>query len=155
MMYAILLTIHSWFRWLVLISLIYTLLRSYHGWIRARTFSLFDEVTRNATVMIVQTQFLIGLALYVYSPMVRYFLQNFATAVHERDARFFGMEHITMMFIAVGVISAGSLKVNKNKTDRGKFRLIALWFSVGLLIIFLSIPWEFSPFTRRPYFRTF
>jgi hypothetical protein len=87
--------------------------------------------------------------------MVRYFLQNFSTAVHERDARFFGMEHITMMFVAVAVISAGSVKANKNKTASGKFRTMAIWFSVGLLIIFLSIPWEFSPFTRRPYFRTF
>jgi hypothetical protein len=154
-MYAILLTIHSWFRWIVLISLVYTLLYSYHGLIKGRTFSLFDDVTRKATEVIVQTQFLIGLALYLFSPMVRYFLQNFSTAVHERDARFFGMEHITMMFVAVAVISAGSVKANKNKTDSGKFRTMAIWFSVGLLIIFLSIPWEFSPFTRRPYFRTF
>lgn len=154
-MYAILLTIHSWFRWLVLLSLVYTLSRSYHGLIRERAFSLFDNIARRATVGIVQTQFLIGLALYVFSPMVRYFLENFGTAVHERNARFFGMEHITMMFIAVAVISAGSVKVDKNQTDRGKFRLIVIWFSVGLLIIFLSIPWEFSPFTRRPYFRTF
>jgi cytochrome c biogenesis factor len=105
--------------------------------------------------MIVQTQFLVGLALYVFSPMVRYFLQNFGTAVHERDARFFGMEHITMMFIAVAVISAGSLKSKKRKTDRDKFKVIAISFGVTLLIIFLSIPWEFSPFTRRPYFRGF
>jgi hypothetical protein len=154
-MYAILLTIHSCFRWLVLISLVYTLLRSYHGLTSALTFSLIDEVSRNTTVRIVQTQFLIGLALYVFSPMVRYFLQNFGTAVHERHVRFFGMEHITMMFIAVAAISAGSLKVDKNKTAREKFTTIAIWFSVGLVIIFLSIPWEFSPFSSRPYFRTF
>jgi hypothetical protein len=103
----------------------------------------------------VQTQFLIGLALYAFSPMVRYFLFNFGTAVHQRDARFFGMEHITMMFIAVAVISTGSIKAIKKETESEKFRTIAIWFSVGLLIIFLSIPWEFSPFSRRPYFRMF
>ena len=154
-MYAILLTIHSWLRWLVLASLLYTLFRSCQGFVRGRTFSFFDEASRNTTVMIVQTQFLVGLALYVFSPMVRYFFQNFGTAVHERDARFFGMEHITMMFIAVAVISAGSLKSRKQKTDREKFKVIAVWFGVTLLIIFLSIPWEFSPFTRRPSFRGF
>lgn len=154
-MYAILLIIHSWLRWLVLASLLYTLFRSYHGFIRRRNFSFFDEAIRNTTVMIVQIQFLVGLALYAFSPMVRYFLQNFGGAVHERDARFFGMEHITMMFIAVAVISAGSSKSIKSITDKDKFKAIAIWFSVGLLIIFLSIPWEFSPFTRRPYFRWF
>ncbi len=154
-MYAILLTIHSWFRWLVLVSLVFTLIRYYHGWLVGIKFSKLDEVTQSTTVKIVQIQFLIGLALYVFSPMVRYFLFNFGTAVHQRDARFFGMEHITMMFIAVAVISAGSMKAIKKETERGKFKMIALWFSVGLLIIFLSIPWEFSPFTRRPYFRIF
>lgn len=154
-MYAILLTIHSWLRWLVLASLLYTLFRSYQGIIKQRTYSFFDEASRNITVMIVQIQFLVGLVLYAFSPMVRYFLQNFGAAVHERDARFFGMEHITMMFIAVAVISTGSSKANNKKADRDKFKAIAIWFSVGLLIIFLSIPWEFSPFTRRPYFRWF
>ena len=154
-MYVILLTIHSWFRWLVLASLVFTLIRYYHGWFAGRKFSKLDEVTQSTTVKIVQTQFLIGLALYVLSPMVRYFLFNFGTAVHQRDARFFGIEHITMMFIAVAVISAGSMKVVRKEPEREKFRTIAIWFSVGLLIIFLSIPWEFSPFTHRPYFRNF
>jgi hypothetical protein len=154
-MYAILLTIHSGLRWLVLASLVYTVFRSYHGFMTQRTFSFFDEASHKTTVWIVQTQFLVGLALYAFSPMVRYFFQNFGTAVHERDARFFGMEHITMMVIAVAAITAGSLKSRKSETDRDKFRVIAIWFGVTLLIIFLSIPWEFSPFTRRPYFRGF
>ena len=154
-MYAILLTIHSWFRWLVLASLMFTLVRYYHGWFVGRKFSQLDAVTQSTTVKIVQIQFLIGLVLYVFSPMVRYFLFNFGAAVHQRDARFFGMEHITMMFIAVAVISAGSMQAIKKETEKEKFRTIAIWFSVGLLIIFLSIPWEFSPFTRRPYFRIF
>lgn len=154
-MYAILLTIHSWFRWLVIASLVITLFRFYHGWFTGRKLSQVDAVTQSTTVKIVQTQFLIGLALYVFSPMVRYFLFNFSTAVHQRDARFFGMEHITMMFIAVAVITVGSEKALKRVTEKQKFTTIAIWFSVGLLIIFLSIPWEFSPFTRRPYFRIF
>jgi hypothetical protein len=154
-MYAILLTIHSWFRWLVLAGLVITLIRYYHGWFTGRKLSQVDAVTQSTTVKIVQTQFLIGLALYVFSPMVRYFLFNFSTAVHQRDARFFGMEHITMMFIAVAVITVGSEKALKKVTEKQKFMTIAIWFSVGLLIIFLSIPWEFSPFTRRPYFRIF
>lgn len=154
-MYPFLLTIHSWFRWLVLASLVLTLFRYYHGWFSGRKLSALDENIQSTTVKIVQTQFLIGLALYVFSPMVRYFLFNFGTAIHQRDARFFGMEHITMMFIAVAVISTGSSKSIKKITEREKYRTIAIWFSVGLLIIFLSIPWEFSPFTRRPYFRIF
>jgi hypothetical protein len=37
--------------------------------------------------------------------------------------------------------------------DREKFKTMAIWFSIALFIIFLSIPWPFSPFTSRPYLR--
>lgn len=154
-MYGILLTLHSWFRWLVLASLLYAIYRSYYGWLKDKSFSLLDNWIRHATATVVYTQFMIGLALYFSSPVVSYFLHNFSAAVHERDVRFFGMEHITMMFIAVSVISVGSVKGKIGRTDKEKFKIIAIWYSVGLLIIFLSIPWEFSPFTSRPYFRSF
>lgn len=88
------------------------------------------------------------------SPMVNYFLKNFKDAVHMRDIRFFGMEHITMMVIAVTVITIGSLKVKRRNTDQEKFRTTLIWFLVAFVIIVLSIPWSFSPFTSRPLFRT-
>lgn len=154
-MYSVLLTIHSWFRWLVLASLLYALYRSYFGWLKGRCFTPFENWVRHATATVSHIQFMIGLGLYFFSPIVSYFVHNFSNAVHERDLRFFGMEHITMMFIAISLITMGSVKAKKRKTDREKFKTIAIWYSLGLLIIFLSIPWEFSPFTRRPYFRSF
>jgi hypothetical protein len=98
---------------------------------------------------------LIGLWLYLISPLVGYFLDNFKSAVHERDLRFFGMEHITMMLVAVVVVSIGSSTAKRKQTDEGKFKTMTIWYTAGLIIIFLSIPWNFSPFTSRPYFRTF
>jgi hypothetical protein len=154
-MYPILLTLHSWFRWLVLAGLLYALYRAYSGWLKGSLFSTSDNFIRHTTATIVHIQFMLGLALYFFSPIVSYFLANFRSAIHEPHIRFFGMEHITMMFIAVSIISMGSVKANNKKSDKDKFRTIAIWYSVGLLIILLSIPWEFSPFTRRPYFRSF
>jgi hypothetical protein len=154
-MYSILLTTHSWFRWLVLVALVFALYRAYRGWLGNKPFSAFEDKTRHISATIVHIQFMLGLALYFFSPIVSYFLNNFSAALEQRDIRFFGMEHITMMFIAVSVISMGSMRAKKKEGDLAKFRCIAIWYSVGLLIIFLSIPWEFSPFTSRPYFRSF
>jgi hypothetical protein len=154
-MYGILLTLHSWLRWLVLVSLVYAIYRSYRGWLKEKSFTLFDNWIRHATATVVHIQFMIGLALYFFSPIVNYFIHNFSSALHVRDARFFGMEHITMMFVAVSIISVGSVKGKIGNTDKERFKTLAIWYSVGLLIIFLSIPWEFSPFTSRPYFRSF
>jgi hypothetical protein len=67
--------------------------------------------------------------------------------------RFFGMEHITMMVIAIVIITIGSAKVKRQPTDQQRFKTMAIWFTIALMIIFSSIPWQFSPFTSRPYFR--
>ena len=79
----------------------------------------------------------------------------FKEAVHERQLRFFGMEHITMMLIAITVITVGSIRAKRKSTDHDKFKTMALWFSVGLLLILMSIPWGFPPLVDRPYFRGF
>jgi hypothetical protein len=65
------------------------------------------------------------------------------------------MEHITMMLIGITMVTIGSSKARRKKTDEEKFKAIVIWYSIALIIIFTSIPWAFSPFTSRPYFRAF
>jgi hypothetical protein len=103
----------------------------------------------------VHIQLTLGVWLYFVSPVVDYFLNNFGAAVHMREIRFFGMEHITMMIVAVVLLTIGSVKVKRAKEDQKKFKRMLIWYSIVLLIIFLSIPWSFSPFTSRPLYRIF
>ena len=154
-MYISLLSIHSLFRWLVLVSLLFGIYRAYSGWLQNKTFTPFENSVRHITATVVHIQFLIGLWLYFVSPVVDYFLSNFKSAVHQRDIRFFGMEHVTMMTIAVVMITMVSMSAKRKANDRAKFKTIAIWYTIGLVIIFLSIPWKFSPFTSRPYYRGF
>jgi hypothetical protein len=65
------------------------------------------------------------------------------------------MEHITMMAIAITVLTVGSVKAKRKPTDQQKFKTMAVWFTVALLIILSSIPWSFSPLIARPNFRSF
>lgn len=154
-MYSILLSTHSLVRWLVLISLLVAIFQAYKGWLGSKPFTKSDNIVRNATVTITHIQFVLGIVLYCISPVVRYFLGYFKTAVHQREIRFFGMEHITMMLIAVVLITIGSMKSKKQPTDKQRFKTIAIWFTIALIIILASIPWQFSPLISRPYFRSF
>jgi hypothetical protein len=138
-----------------LASLLFALFNAYKGWFSRKSFADFDNKVMHVAATTSYIQFLIGLCLYFVSPIVSYFFENFSAAIHERPIRFFGMEHITMMFIAVSLISAATGIVKKKTTDVAKFKTMAIFFSIALLIIFLSIPWQFSPFTSRPYYRTF
>jgi cytochrome c biogenesis factor len=154
-MYSVLLTFHSLFRWLVVISLLIAIFRAYQGWLANKPFTRFDNALRSATVTIAHIQLVLGISLYCISPVVRYFLNYFKVAVHERGTRFFGMEHITMMLIAIVLMTIGSAKSKRKATDQQRFKTLAIWFTIALVIIFASIPWQFSPLTSRPYFRWF
>ncbi|SMD09291.1 hypothetical protein [Pedobacter nyackensis] len=154
-MYAILLPLHSLVRWLVLITLVFAIIRAYRGWISCKSFSKFDDALCKIVVNVLNIQMTIGIVLYCISPIVSYFLHNFKEAVHQRQVRFFGMEHITMMIIAVIVITIGFNKVKYKTSDEEKYKTMAIWFAIGLFIILSSIPWAFSPLTSRPNFRPF
>lgn len=154
-MYSTILALHSLVRWFVLVSLLFAIFRAFSGWFSSRKFSRLDNTIRHWTATIAHIQLVFGLVLYFISPIVNYFLHNFSDAVHRREIRFFGMEHSLMMMTAVVVITIGSAKAKRKQTDIEKFKTMALWYGIGLLIILSSIPWAFSPLTSRPSFRPF
>lgn len=154
-MYSTLLFFHSLFRWLVLASLLYTLLRAYTGYTSNKVFTKTDNSIRHWTATISHIQLMIGFTLYFISPIVKYFLAQKKEAIHHLDIAFFGIIHISLMLIAVVVITIGSALAKRKPTDKEKFKTTLLWFSIALLIIFSAIPWPFSPLANRPYFRAF
>ncbi len=154
-MYSTLLALHSLVRWFVLVSLMFAIYRAYSGWLINKQFSKFDNSVRHWTATITHIQLIIGVCLYFVSPIIDYFLHYYKEAVHEREIRFFGMEHNLMMFLAIILITIGSIKAKRKKTDKEKFKTIAIWFSIGLFIILISIPWSFSPLASRPLYRSF
>ena len=154
-MYPIILATHSLTRWLILISLIYAIYRSYKGWISKKPFSRLDSFSVSLTVVIAYIQLVEGLWLYFTSPIIDYFLHHFKEAVSQSEIRFFGMEHSLVMITAIVIIVIGAAKTKRKKTSNEKFKTMAVWFSVALLIIISSVPWAFSPYISRPYFRSF
>ncbi|RNC80037.1 MAG: hypothetical protein ED557_12975 [Balneola sp.] len=154
-MYHVLLTSHSIFRWLVLISLLISIVLGIRGWVTKKKFDTVDNRFRHWTITLTHIQFLIGIILYPISPIIRYFFENFGDAVKISDIRFFGMEHPIMMILAVGLITFGSSSAKRNTDDLAKFKTMTIWFSIGLIIILVNIPWEFSSYVSRPHFRFF
>ena len=106
-MYTTLLSLHSIFRWLVVIGVLYTLYRAYSGMFGKRSFDPADVKTRKYTVIVAHIQLVIGLALYFLSPITKYFMSNFSAAVKVRDIRFYGMEHAIVMVLAITLITIG------------------------------------------------
>lgn len=154
-MYFILLWLHSLVRWLVVISLVYAIVRSIGGWMGKRAFTLNDDHMRHITATIAHTQLALGYILYFQSPVVAYFRSHFHEAIRSFDFLFFGLIHITMMTIAIILITIGSSMAKRQINGPAKFRTMTIFFILALLLIFMAIPWPFSPLAQRPYIRTF
>lgn len=152
-MYSPLLAIHSTVRWFLFLAIVAVTIRSWYGKSRACTYTSTDKLFATITLLLAYLQLIIGLTLYFYSPLIEYFYSNLSTSIHERAVRFFGMEHSSMMFVSILLLNIGFHKSNRKQSDLEKFKTMAIWFSVALFIIVVNIPWPFSPFAARPWFR--
>lgn len=137
-MYSGLLHAHSGLRWFVLIFLIVAIANAFSKK-KSDVWTPKDKKLSAMTMGMVHLQFVIGLVLYFISPKVSHtegFMQNSVL-------RFYAVEHIAMMIIAIALISIGHSKAKKAATDSKKFGAIATFYLIGLLIMLASIPWPF------------
>jgi len=152
-MYAYLLPLHSLFRWLVLLGLVVGLISSYRGWLGQKAYTALDNGIRHWSATIAHVQLVLGLWLYFVSPLTNHFIHHFSEDVHDRQIRFFGMEHSIMMIVGIVIMTVASMMAKRQKTDTGKFRVLGIGYTIALLVILSSIPWPFSPMVSRPYIR--
>lgn len=150
-MYQALIYLHSLIRWFVLLGLILSVYKAFKGYFSNTDFTKRDNAVRHCTATIAHVQLMIGMVLYFQSPLIKYFLKNGAKGGFE--LLFFGMIHSTLMLVAIVIVTIGSALAKRKGTDKEKFRTMLMWYSLALIIIFLSIPWPFSPFANRPYLR--
>jgi len=133
--------------------LLYSIYIAYKGYSQKLPFTKKDNLIRHWTATIAHIQLIFGILVYVQSPIVKYFWKNFKEEIQNLDALFFGIIHIVLMLVAIVLITIGSALAKRKLSDEQKFKTMLIWFSLALLIIFIAIPWPFSPLANRPYFR--
>ncbi|MFC3157604.1 hypothetical protein SAMN05443633_10960 [Chryseobacterium arachidis] len=153
MMYQTLTFLHSTFLWLVLLSLIFSIFRAYKGYFSNKEFSKTDNSVRHWTATIAHIQLVLGITLYSQSPIIKYFWNNFDEAKKSFDLLFFGLIHIFLMLFSIILITIGSSVSKRKITGKDKFKTMLIYYAIALIIIFIAIPWPFSPLANRPYFR--
>jgi len=88
-------------------------------------------------------QFLLGLVLYVVSPLGWDNLS--ADAMKDSIMRLYAVEHPFTMIIGIIVISLGYISMKKAEDDRKKLQSIWLYYTIGLVLILSRIPWNAWP----------
>jgi hypothetical protein len=141
-MYTVILAIHNVVRWIVLVLILVALVRAYRGWLGKCDWSDTDRKAGSFLGMAIDTQLLLGLILYIFlSPITRTAFQNFGAAMQVPDVRFFAIEHILYMLLAVVFVHVGSVLSRKAVEPVAKHQRAALWFSLALVVILVGMPW--------------
>lgn len=152
-MYSVLMSLHSATRWALLIAMVYTLWRAYRGYYHKTFFSKADDIARHWTATIAHIQLVLGIIFYIKSPLIHYFWSNSREALSKKEYVFFGLAHGLLMLLSIIIITIGSALAKRTDKDIDKYKTILGWYGVALCIIFIAIPWPFSPFAMRPLFR--
>lgn len=142
---------HSGLRYIVLLMLLITIAKAFGGWFGKKTFTPLDRKLGLFTIISVHVQALLGLILY--------FANKWYVAIEITDPtaksfhRFFRMEHIAGMLVAVILITIGNARAKRGATDEAKFKQLAIWFTIGLVLILAMIPWPFmAKFSQLGWF---
>ena len=141
---GLLIQIHSFLRWIVLILLLAAIIKSLSGLLSKRAYAPSDNKISLFLLISAHTQLLVGLALYFMSSKVMF---NSGT-MQNNIARFFTVEHSTMMLIAIALITIGRISSKKAVSDTAKFKKAFWFFLIALLVIFAAIPWPFMQIAK-------
>ena len=147
-MHQVLLTAHSLNRWLVVVLLVVTLIRGVAGWSRGRTWSGRDDLTGRLLIAAADLQLLLGIALYVVSPLVRAGWSDLSATMDNRVLQFWTLEHAPTMVAAVAILHVGRVMGRRADGDRRRHRATSVSVAAAALLILGGIPWPFHEHGR-------
>lgn len=142
-MYTGFLHAHSGLRWLVLILIVVSIALAFVGWIKKREWTKTDQTSSLFLMIFMDIQFLVGIVLYLFlSPMTKAAFNDFGAAMGNSALRFYAVEHILMMVIALALVHIGRAKTKKDIAPWKKHRVAAIFYTISLLVILAAIPWD-------------
>ena len=148
-MYLFILILHNLVRWLILIAALVAIVKAVAGWSGKREWTKADNLAGLLYISMLDLNVLLGLILYVFlSPLTTQAIFNdFGAAMSDRILRFFAVEHLAGMIIALVLAHIGRSASKRAVAAVRQHRTAAIWYTISLLIILVSIPWD------RPFWR--
>ncbi|WP_431214956.1 hypothetical protein ACQ86N_09555 [Puia sp. P3] len=142
-MYTGLLHLHSFLRWVIIVLAVVAIYRSYNGMKSGRAFGAGDKKTGLFLMVSAHTTLLIGLYLWLAGPWGLANISNlgFGAVMKDPVYRFFAVEHIFGMLVAIVLITIGRGAAKKAIPDAAKFKRSFWLFLVALVIILVTVPW--------------
>ncbi len=137
-----LLHLHNFMRWIILFFLLLALLQAFGKKPALQKTSLWLLIASHITLLIGLYQYFTGALGYKLIQA-----SGFAAVMKNSALRFWAVEHITCMVIAIILIT-----IARGKSKKGLYAAASWLYLIALLLILAGVPWPFRAGIGRPWF---
>jgi len=139
-------TIHSYWAYLVLMVLIVSVTNSLAGVFIKKDYDAKAFRLALFTLIVSHIQLLIGLLLYFTSERFGQWSNlGVGEVMKNADIRLYLVEHPIINILAVALITIGYSKHKKKLISGPKYKTIAIFYTIALILILSRIPWNSWP----------
>jgi len=137
-------TIHSYWAYVVLILLLFTVIKILAGWLRKKQFKKSDYQFALFALIATHIQLLIGLVVFYFSDKYMALREVGMGEVMKNAAlRKVIVEHPVAMLAAVVLVTIGWSKHKRKRTDNAKLKTIGVFYTLALLLVLYMVPVAF------------
>jgi len=137
-----LLHLHNFLRWVILLFLLLSLIQAFGKNPGLKKTSLWLLIAAHITLLIGLYQYFTGAFGY---KLIQ--LNGFSAVMKDSALRFWAVEHISTMIIAIIIIT-----IARGKSKKGLYSAASWMYLIALLLILAGVPWPFREGIARPLF---
>jgi heme A synthase len=142
-MYTTIQFLHSYWAYLVLIILVLASFNALYKLFTNKEFQPIDFRISLFTLIVSHIQLLLGIVLFFSSDYLSIISDLGMGEVMKNSAlRSNIIEHPLTMIIAVTLITIGYSKHKKKLTSSPKFKMLAIFYTIALVLVLAKIPWN-------------
>lgn len=143
-MYTTLQFLHSYWAYLVLLIVVLATFNALVGFFAKKEYGPKDFRISLFALIVTHLQLLIGLVLYFVSPLGMQAISNNGMSMVMKDSalRLNVVEHPMVMILVVVFITIGYSKHKKKLVSTPKFKMLAIFYTIALVLMLSRIPWD-------------
>jgi hypothetical protein len=135
--------IHSYWAYVVLLILILAVINAIIGFTSKKEFKAKDLRISLFALITAHIQLILGFLAYYTSTYYETMRSlGMGEVMKNSDLRKPLIEHPLLILIAIALITVGFSKHKKKTADAAKFKTIAIFYTIALILILAVIPWN-------------
>lgn len=141
----IIISLNTNLEYLALIFLVVATLNAFWGLIGKRSFGIKDLRLSLFTLIFSCIQMLMGIATYFMSDYFSAWENGMGAVIRDSNLRMYLIQRPITNILAIVLITMGWSLHKKASVDRKKYFRIAVFYAIGLLLLFSRISWQNWP----------